>query len=57
MEKPCTKASGSEIRRWIQQSSIVVNGQVVRDPKAVIALPVTSFVLFPKSPKKRITIL
>lgn len=57
MEKPCTKASGSEFRRWITQSSVVINGQVIRDPKAKIDLPVVSFVLFPKSPKKRITIL
>lgn len=57
VEKRPAKASGSELRRWIQQSAVVINGQVMRDPKAKIELPVKSFVLFPKSKERRCTLL
>lgn len=55
MEKPCTQPTNSEIRRWLDQSSVVINGS---KPKAKdkIAYPVTSLVFFPKSAKKRVTI-
>ena len=60
MERPCTKATNSEIRRWMKsgvKSAVVINGQDIRDPYTQIELPVQSFVLFPNSPKRRITLL
>jgi len=60
MERPCTKATNSEIRRWMQsgvKSAVVINGQDIHDPNMQIELPVRSFVLFPNSTKRRITLL
>jgi len=47
-ETPCTQASNSEIRRWLDQSAVIING---KKPKAneQITLPVTSLIFFPKS--------
>lgn len=57
IERKCARASGSEIRRWIEQSSVVINGEVVREITWELKLPIRSFVLFPKSETRRITIL
>jgi tyrosyl-tRNA synthetase len=51
-----TKASKSEIRRWLQQSSVMINGVKITDPNTLIEFPIKSLVLFPKSKEKRITI-
>lgn len=42
------KASNSEIKRWIQNGAIVVNGNKPRDPFIEIEFPITSMILFPK---------
>lgn len=55
-ERPPGPASKSELRRLLDQSALRINGKVVRT-KDVIEFPITSVVLFPKSEKKRITIL
>lgn len=55
VEKPCTVASNSEIRRWLDGSMIEING---KRPKAndKMDFPVRSVVLFPKS-KRRTTLV
>lgn len=55
-ERPPEKASKSELRRLLDQSALRINGKVVKS-KDKIEFPITSVVLFPKSDKKRITIL
>ena len=49
-------ASNSELRRWIQQGAILFNGERM-EPNEPIDFPLNSVILFPKSDKKRITIL
>lgn len=48
-------ASNSEIRRWLDQSAVIING---KKPKAkeMITLPVTQLIFFPKSEKSRTTV-
>jgi hypothetical protein len=55
-ERPPEKASKSELRRLLDQSSLRINGKVVRS-KDEVEFPIVSVILFPKSEKKRITIL
>jgi hypothetical protein len=50
------KASKSELRRWLQQSSVMIDGVKLTSEKTMITFPIKSLVLFPKSDKKRITI-
>lgn len=47
-EAACEMASNSEVRRWLDQSAVIING---KKPKAkdIIELPVTSLIFFPKS--------
>lgn len=43
------KASGSELKRWIQNKALVINGETLAwDEK--IDFPIISVVLFPKHP-------
>jgi hypothetical protein len=48
IERPCSAASNSEIRRWLDGGMIEINGE---RPKAMDKLnfPIKSLVLFPKS--------
>lgn len=54
IEKPCTIASNSEVRRWLDGGMVEINGE---RPKAMdnVQFPVNSLVFFPKS-KRRTTI-
>ena len=48
IETPCIAASNSEVRRWLEQSAVIING-VKPKPKDIITFPVTSLIFFPKS--------
>ena len=52
----CGKASKSNIRRWFEQKSVVINNSF---PKwnEYIEYPITQLILFPNSNKRKITIL
>ncbi len=54
-EKKGEKASNSELRRWLDQSSVEVNFAPIKasDPWPPV---IKSIVLFPKSAKKRCTL-
>jgi|JTFO01.1.fsa_nt_gb hypothetical protein len=56
MEKPCTIPSGSEIERWMQNGSIIINGERVTKDE-ILDFPLTSIVIFPKSKDRKITLL
>lgn len=43
------KASNSEIKRWLQNQAVVINGEKVRWDEP-IDFPISSVVLFPKKP-------
>lgn len=48
IEKPNTQTSNSELRRWLDSSSVVING-VKPKAKDKISFPVTNLIFFPKS--------
>lgn len=48
-------ASNSEIRRWLDQSAVIINGKKPKS-KEIIELPVTELVFFPKSEKSKTTV-
>ena len=55
VEKPCTQATNSELRRWIKDGAVLFNGErVVWDEE--VDFPLISLVFFP-SGKRRTTIL
>lgn len=47
--KKVGKASNSELKRWINNGALVVNGEKVRHDEKV-DFPFSSVVLFPKNP-------
>lgn len=55
-EKKIGLMSNTELRRKLDEGAWRINGRVVRS-KDEIEFPITSVVIFPKSEKKRITIL
>lgn len=55
VESPCTKPSGSEIRRWCDQGAVVINGKPHRS-KDEVEFPVTNMIFFPKG-KRRTTVI
>lgn len=54
-EKPCTVPSNSEIMRWLNNQSVIING---KKPKAneQVEFPITQLVFFPKG-KRRTTVI
>ena len=54
-ERPCTIASNSEIRRWLDAGAIIING-VTPKAKDEITFPITQLIFFPKSQRRRCTI-
>ena len=56
IEQPCSVPSKSEIKRWLNQSSVLING---KKPKAEeeIEFPITELVFFPKSKTRRTTVI
>jgi hypothetical protein len=55
IEKPCLLASNGEIRRWCQNSAVIMNGERVAWDEEV-DFPVFSLVFFPKG-NRRTTIV
>ena len=56
VEVPGKKASNSELQRWIEQGSILFNGERVT-PKEDMDFPLISVIMFPKSNVRRCTLL
>ena len=55
LEKPCTLASNSELRRWLGRGSVQINGQRP-GPDDEVVLPVRELVLHPNG-KRRTTLV
>lgn len=55
IERPCTIATNSEVRRWLDGGMVEINGE---RPKAMdkVNFPIRSLVFFPKS-KRRTTLV
>ena len=56
VEKPCTIPSRSEVRRWLDQKSVVING-VTATSKDEVDFPIISLVFFPNSKKRKTTVI
>lgn len=56
VENPCNVPSKSEIKRWLNQSSILING---KKPKAEedVEFPITELVFFPKSKTRKTSVV
>jgi hypothetical protein len=54
-EKPCSHASNSEVRRWINDGSVLIN-YYRWTPEEELDCPVVSLVFFPKG-KRRTTLV
>lgn len=54
-EKPCTRATNSEIRRWLDGGAVVINGERTKSWRDEMQFPCTQLVFFPKA-KRRTTI-
>jgi len=50
-ERPCTKPTNSEVKRWLKKKSVVINEERPA-PTDIVALPITSLVFFPKGRRK-----
>ena len=50
-ERPCTKPTKAEIKRWLKKSSITINHQKPK-PQDGIELPIEDLVFFPKGKRK-----
>jgi hypothetical protein len=48
-------ASGSAVRRWLQEGSLVIDGERI-SPDEMLDYPIWSVVLFPKSNERRVTL-
>ncbi len=55
-DRPCSVMSNGELRRHIQQGAVLFNGERVT-PDEAIDFPVFSLVMFPKSQKRRTTLI
>ena len=56
IESPCKEMSNGELRRHIKQGGVLLNAEQVL-PKEEINFPVFSLVFFPKSKRRRTTIV
>ena len=48
------KASNSERRRWLQNKSVLINGEKPK-PSDAVTFPIEQLIFFPKSRKRRCT--
>ena len=55
-EKPCTHPTKSELKRWLDQKSVRINNTT---PKAFdeVEFPITDLCFFPKSNKRKCTVI
>jgi hypothetical protein len=55
VEKPCTNPSNSEIRRWLDQKAVVING-LRPSASSEVSFPIVELVFFP-SGNRRTTVI
>jgi len=53
-ERPCTKPSRSEVKRWLRGRAVNINGVLDHDPMEVVDYSIFTLVFFPNG-KKRTT--
>lgn len=55
-EKSCTLVSNAELRRWLQNGSVLINHEKFAWDE-LIDFPIFSLVFFPKSEKRKTTVV
>jgi hypothetical protein len=50
-EKPTTRPSNGELKRWLDQGSVLINGKK-HSAKEEVVFPIEHLVFFPKSPRR-----
>lgn len=55
-ERPCTHTSNGELKRWMLNKAVLINGVTVA-PGDEISFPVEQLVFFPKSANRRTTVI
>lgn len=53
-EKPCTLPTNGELRRWLRDGAVLLNGSPLKQEHQVDE--VQSLVFFPKSPRRKTTL-
>jgi len=53
-ERPCTIPSRSEVKRWLKNGSVIINGEKIHDPNEIKDYDIFTLVFFPKG-KRRTT--
>jgi len=51
-ERPCTVPTRSEVKRWIKNKAIIINGEKDHDPNEEVDFPIFTLVFFPKGKRK-----
>jgi hypothetical protein len=51
-ETPCTHTSNGELKRWMLNGAVLLNGRALRPDDEVAPSRVESLVFFPKSPRR-----
>lgn len=54
MERPCSRATKSEIRRLCQKGCIQINGEIKSNPIEKLSFPIREVIMFPNNNKRRI---
>ena len=52
VETPCTHTSNGELKRWMLNGAVILNGNRLKPDDTVIPAHVQSLVFFPKSPRR-----
>ncbi len=55
LERPCTQASNREIKQWMRDGAVLMDGTPLREDEFVTG-EVESLVFFPNSKKRRATL-
>lgn len=56
VERPCTPASNGEVKRWMQNGAVLLNGRKLQVTDQVAPPEVESLIFFPASPGRRTTL-
>ncbi len=51
IERPCTIPSNSEVKRWLKNGAVIINGKKPK-PNDEIEFPITELVYFSKGKRK-----
>ena len=56
VERPCTVPTNGELRRWMRDGAVMLNGVPLRVDDQVQVYEVQTLVFFPRSPSRKTTL-